>query len=433
MSAPAAQIAYGKGRLALELDPCLAEWHVISPRDEPALPDPHGSLSEACRSPIASPPLRDRIRPRDRVVLVTCDGTRPLPNHLLIPWLIEELAGAGACGLAPEQVTVLLGTGTHRPNTAGEIERMFGAEVARRVRIVNHDAFHPDQNEQVGTTRSGVPVFLDKTYVRADRRIAVGFIEPHFFAGFSGGAKAIAPGVASIETILALHSYGLIADPRSTWGVLEENPIQGLIAEMVALCPPDFLVNVTLNREKAITAFFAGDYRTAHRVGCAHVRARAMVPVPRQFPLVVTSNSGYPLDQNLYQSVKGVSAAARIVQPGGTVIIASECSDGVPAHGNFGAILQQGDTIDDVDARLRALPSPVLDQWEAQVLVQVRKRCEVALYSQLDADTVRACKLTPVEDLNRHLAERIRAVGIGAPVAVLPEGPLTIPYAEPDA
>ncbi len=422
MAPTTAEILYGDGHVPLRLDPEWADWHVFRPTAEPGLPEPEAAFHDACRDPIGSPPLREIVCPDDRVVIVTSDGTRPVPNHLLIPWLLEELP------VPTENVTVLLGTGTHRPNTPEEIEAMFGPEVVRRVRIASHTAFDAGQNAQVGTMSDGTPVALDKAYVHADKRIAVGFIEPHFFAGFSGGAKAVAPGVASIDTILHLHSYAIIGDPNTTWAELDANPLQSAIAEMVAFCPPEFLVNVTLNNDKAITGFFAGHYADAHRAGCEHVRQHAMAPAPHRFPVVVTSNSGYPLDQSVYQAVKGMSAAARIVEQNGTVIIASECRDGVPDHGNFGDMLRTAGSVEDADARLRALPGPVLDQWEVQALVGVRRKCEVALYSSLEPDAVRGCLLTPVADLETAVEDRIRSLGGRPPVAVLPEGPLTIPY-----
>jgi lactate racemase len=415
-------IAYGKGCLGLRLEPRLAEWHVVRPKNELPLPHPQGVFREACRAPIASRPLRDVVKPQDRVVIVTSDGTRPVPNRLLLPWLLEEMRVPLA------NITVLLGTGTHRPNTDDEIRHMLGPELARQVRTVNHDAFDPERNVQVGTALEGVPVTLDEAYVHADKRIVVGFIEPHFFAGFSGGPKGVVPGIAGIESILHVHRYELIKDPQSTWGRLADNPLHQAVTEMVALCPPDFLVNVTLNNEKNITGLFCGDYMGAHQAGCAHVRENAMVAVPNKFPVVVTSNSGFPLDQSLYQSVKGMSAAARIAEDGGTIFIASECSDGIPAHGNFGKELQRHKTLESVDTWLRGLASPALDQWQIQVLVQILQRQSVCIYSSLDPDTVRSCQLTHVEDLEASLREHIETLGTRVPVAVLPEGPVTIPY-----
>ncbi len=363
------QMAYGKGRIPLRLDPALADWQVIEPRYEPPLEDPEAAFSAACAAPVGCAPLNDIIAPQDRVVIATSDGTRPVPNHLLIPWLLEALP------VPVEQVTVLVGTGTHRANTPEELAEMFGADVARRVRIVNHDAFDPNQNEDVsGGTR------LNREYVRADKRIAVGFIEPHFFAGFSGGPKAVVPGVADIATIQSIHRAELVGHPDSTWGNLDTNPLHTEIRDKVAQCPPDFLINVTLNTDKEITGVYAGDYQKAHRAGCARVRQTAMHPFKRACSLAITSNSGFPLDQNLYQTVKGMSAAARVVEDGGAVLITSACGDGVPDGGHFAEIMGKADTPDGIVEWVRALPAPMLDQWQAQVLAEILCRCCYAEY-----------------------------------------------------
>lgn len=420
MAVDMAHVAYGAGRIPLRLDSRLAKWHVIAPAYEPALADPKAEFLRACAEPVDAPPLRDLVRVEDRVVIVTSDRTRPLPNRLLIPWLLEMLP-------APERVTVLIGTGSHRVASREEIAAEFG-ECARRVRIISHDAFDPDGQERVGELGPQFPVFLNKEYVNADFRIALGFIEPHFFAGFSGGPKAVVPGVAGIETILQAHSYPLIADPSSTWGVLAGNPLHEAVARAVALCPPQFLINVTLNADKAISAVFAGDYIRAHAAGCAHVRGTATVAVPHAFPVVVTSNSGYPLDQNLYQSVKGMSAAARILEPGGTIFMASECRDGLPDHGLFGETLRRHGPSEAAEGEMRTRAVPELDQWQVQVLIQVLRRGRVMLHTMLDADTVRMCGLTPVADFEQALLEHVRALGPEMPVAILPDGPQTIPY-----
>lgn len=416
-------VAYGRGHVPLQADSDMAEWQVIRPQFEAALEDPKQGFVDAVCNPIGSKPLKELVKPSDRVVIATSDGTRPVPNKQLIPWLLDELP------VLEDQVTVLVGTGTHRPNTDEELLDMFGEVVMKRVKIVNHDAFDELGNEQVGKTESGTPVVLNKIYLQADFKIAVGFIEPHFFAGFSGGPKAVAPGVASIDTIFRLHRAELIGDPNSTWGVLDENPLHTEIREAVALSPPDFMVNVTLNAEKKISNYYVGDYRDAHVKGCADVKASAMVAVKQPFPVVVTSNSGFPLDQNLYQTVKGLSAAARIVNEGGKIFVASECSDGVPNHGNFASLMLEGQTPDDVIRSVYA-QEPVLDQWQAQVLSNVLKRADVNVFTAMNAGDVRNCKMSVVDDLDDAVQAEVKALGGDARVAVLPDGPLTIPYLE---
>lgn len=416
------RIAYGKTGLTLKADPAVADWHVIRPRFNRPLAEPESAFHQACRSPLGGRPLRELISPRDRVVIVTSDGTRAVPNRQLIPWLLKELP------VPTSQITVLLGTGSHRANTPDEIERMFGHDLAQSLSIVNHDAFDPSQNVFIGETPGGKRALLNKRYVEADKRIVVGFIEPHFFAGFSGGAKGVIPAVASIDTIIRIHGFDLIANPLSTWGTVEDNPIRHELEAMVAHCPPDFLVNVTLNSDKAITGMFVGDYIQAHRAGCERSREEAMQPVQSRFPLVITSNSGFPLDQNLYQTIKGISAAARITEPGGTILVASECSDGLPNHGNFGPLMEKGSTPDDILQAIVDLPEEILDQWEAQSYAYLMKEYDIRLFSAMDSATVRTCKLGVVTDFQHEVEAAIDRLGKHPQVGVLPDGPLTIPY-----
>jgi len=417
-------LAYGRGSVSFYADPDIADWYVVKPKFAPALQNARECFRAACRDPIGAAPVRDLVKANDRVVIVTSDGTRAVPNKLLIPWLLDELP------VSPDQVTVLLGNGSHRANTPAEIQSMFGKDLATELRILNHDAYDPGHNEYVGRSASGGQAFLDKIYVEADRRIVLGFIEPHFFAGFSGGAKGIVPGVASIETINYVHSAVLVGHPLSTWGVVQDNPIRTEIEQMVAHCPPDFTVNVTLNSDKHITACFLGDYIEAHRAGCVRSKEEAMVAVPHEFAMVITSNSGYPLDQNLYQAVKGMSAAARIVKPGGTILVASECSDGVPDHGNFADLMRVGTTADDILANVHRQEKVIVDQWQAQVAAEIMKKADVLVFSAMDPAAIAQCKLGVAADLQAEIESRIRACGGRPQVAVLPDGPLTIPYVE---
>ena len=414
-------LAYGRGVTPIRIDVGKADWGIIRPVHEPPLSDPHAEFVAACGAPTGSGPLGELVSSGDRVTIVTSDGTRAVPNRQLIPWILDTIP------CADDQVTILLGTGTHRPNTPEEIEAMFGPDVVRRVRIVNHTAYDQETNTLVGTSACGTPVYLDRAYVEADKRIVVGFIEPHFFAGFSGGPKGVAPGVAGIDTIHRLHRAEIIGHPCSTWGVLDGNLLHEEVCEAVAVCPPDFLVNVTLNGQKEITGFYVGHHLKAHREGCDSVKRSSMAPVDEAFPLVITSNSGYPLDQNLYQAVKGISAAARITCDGGTILVASECSDGVPDHGKFAQLMRAGGTPDDIVQAVYD-EEPVLDQWQAQVLANILKRVQVEVYSSLPPSDVRDCKMTPVDDLDGAVADRLANLGPGPRVAVMPDGPLTIPY-----
>jgi lactate racemase len=256
----------------------------------------------------------------------------------------------------------------------------------------------------------------------------LGFIEPHFMAGFSGGYKGVFPAVADIGAIMRYHDARMIGDPKSTWGLVDGNPTQQRIRHDGALLPVDFCINVTLNRRREITRFFCGEVLAVHDAGCAFSRETAMVPCDEAFPIVVTTNSGYPLDQNLYQAVKGMSAAAQVVADGGLIVAASRCNDGFPDHGNFRELL-----LAHVSPRalLDTIVSPgflVYDQWEAQLLALIQLKARVALYSEIDPAGIRAAHLTPVPDVARAVADELERIGPDTPIAVLPEGPQTIPY-----
>jgi nickel-dependent lactate racemase len=396
---------------------------VLEPRFVPGLPDEAAAFREAVRRPIGSPPLREVVRAGERVAVVIPDLTRPLPSDRLLPWLFEEL------GHVPSgQVTIVNGTGSHRANTEEELASMVGREVLGRFRVVNHTAHDFSTMLPAGRSPDGGTVYLNREYVEADRRIVLGFVEPHFMAGFSGGLKGVFPAVADIASIMRYHDARTIGDPRSTWGRLEGNPTQAIVRHNGSLLPVDFCVNVTLNRRREITRLFCGHPVAAHEAGCAFSRETAMVACDRPFPVVVTTNSGYPLDQNLYQTVKGMSAAAQVVEEGGYIVAAARCNDGFPAHGNFRKLL-----FDHASPRaaLDTIEAPgfsLYDQWEAQMLALIRLKARVGLRSDLPDEDVRRAWLEPVRDVGEAVAAELARIGRGAPVAVLPEGPQTIPY-----
>lgn len=413
-------LAYGRGRLAVEVPDQAV---VIAPAELPGLPDERAAFESAVRAPIGAAPLRDVAGPADSVAIVIADITRPSPSERLVPWIMAELAR-----VPRENFVIVNGTGSHRANTRDELIQMLGAEVVESVRIVNHNAFDDSTLTRLGRTSYGGEIWLNADYLRADVRIVTGFIEPHFFAGFSGGPKGVVPGVAGIKTIMHLHNAQMIGHPRSTWALLEGNPVQGEIREAVAMAPPQFMVNVAVNTRRQITAVWAGHYLQAHEVGCRFVAEHATRPVEEPFDIVITTNSGYPLDQNLYQTVKGMSAAARIVKPGGAIIAVSECSDGLPEHGNFKQLLRMRRTPHELLEMIEAPGFELYDQWEAQSQALVQRRAEVYLYSSLDPQTVRDAMLTPIASIEPTLAMLLERYGRDARVAVLPEGPQTVPY-----
>jgi nickel-dependent lactate racemase len=295
--------------------------------------------------------------------------------------------------------------------------------------VVQNDARKEADHVPVGRTRSGNEIRLHRELLDCDLKILTGFIEPHFFAGFSGGGKAVMPGMAALPTILHNHSAANMDHPRSTWGITDGNPVYEEVQEAAAMVDGCFLLNVALNRDKKITAVFSGDLEPAHREGCNYVRNSSMVRVASPFDVVITSNSGHPLDLNLYQSVKGMSAAAGITKEGGEIIVAAECWDGIPDHGEFGRLLLETESPTALLERIRTPGFHTQDMWQAQILAKVVERNRVHFHSDnLTAEQLSNAFLTHCTSIEETVESLQRERGDDLTICVLPEGPVTIPY-----
>ena len=415
------ELSYGRHGTSVEV-PDSTE--VIASLEEPGLPDEAASITAALRTPPAGPPLQELTVGAARIAVVFPDLTRPMPNRTVLPPLLAELA---RCGVPDDRITLLCATGTHRQASAAEMEELVGPAIVRRYAIVDHDGAS-DAHIAVGTV-DGAPVLLQREYVEADLRIVTGFVEPHFFAGFSGGPKAVCPGLAANATILEAHHPRRIADSRATFVTRTGNPVHDFVRAAVALAPPHLSLDVAINRARQVTAVFAGPLPAAHDAACTHVQSTAVRAVDAPFDLVVSTNGGYPLDRNLYQAVKGMAAAERIVRPGGIIVMAAACDDGVPAGGAFARLLADARTPADL---VRASGAPELDRWQAQVLGRVLARAEVHLFAEgLDGGTPPSALLTMAPDLDDAVAAAWARLGPGARVAVMPEGPLTVATVRP--
>ena len=419
------KLAYGEGHLAVEFPEDRTT--VIEPTASAGLPDEHAALMSALDQPIGVPALRQLVRKDSCVTIVFTDITRATPNHRLIPWLLDYLSG-----LVPrENITLLNGLGTHRPNTRAELEKLLTPAVVENYRVLNHEPENLAAHVQLGVTRDGTTALLNRHLVAADVRIITGFIEPHFFAGFSGGPKGIMPGVAHLRTVMSNHGARNIGDANAVFGVTEGNPIWEEMRDIALRAGPSFLLNVALNDERQITGIFAGDLMAAHKAGIEFVRRSAMQQVGELFDVVVTTNSGYPLDMNLYQGVKGMSAGARILKPGGTLILAAECREGMPANSPMDKMLRGVSGPEAVLALLAASGEARPEQWQAQILALIQRRANILVYSSLPDEIIRAAHLKPCRDIAATVAETLGKIGGQARVAVLPQGPLTIPYLKP--
>ena len=411
-------LAFGRGVREIECPD--SQTTVIEPRDGVPLPDEKAAFFDALENPIASPPLRDCLRRDDRVMISFTDNTRATPNERIIPWLLEALAHH------PRDHVVLVNQlGTHRPNTRTELEEMLTPEVVANYEVINHDCENDAELVTVGEMNDGTPATLNRRVVEADVRIITGFIEPHFFAGFSGGPKGIIPGCAGLKTVQASHNVHNIGHPNASFGITEGNPLWEELLRIALSIGPSFLVNVSLTHDRRITGIYTGDLREAHRQGCRDVKAKAMTPTLESFDMVVTTNSGHPLDRNLYQSVKGMSAAARVVKDGGTIILVCECGEGVPDHSAFDRLLRESSSPAEILVKLLTPGFRRPEQWQAQIQALVQSRAEVLVHSRLADDVVRAVHLTPCPDVSNAIADRLSSQGR---LAVLPQGPLTIPY-----
>ncbi len=415
------ELAYGQSHLDVD----LPDGHttVIRPSHIDGLKDERAAVLAALQRPIAARPLREWIKPGNRTCITFSDLTRPTPNNRLLPWLDEYLAD-----IPPDSITLLNGLGTHRPNTHAELEQMLTPAIVRKYKVVNHEPENPAALVPLGTTRDGTPALVNRLFVEADVRIATGFIEPHLFAGFSGGPKAVMPGLAGLRTVMSNHGAKNIGDPNATFGVTRGNPIWEEIRDIALRAGPTFLLNVALNDRRQITGVFAGDLLAAHRAGCEFVKQSAMQKCDAPFDVVVTTNSGYPLDLNLYQGVKGMSAGARVLRPGGTLILACECREGLPPGSSMDRLLRSASSTEEILTRLGTPGFVQPEQWQAQIQALIQRQARVLLYSSMPDDAVRAAHLTPCHDISAAVNELLRANSQPARVAALPEGPLTIPY-----
>jgi len=416
-------LAYGRKGLEVE----LPDWSdVIRPRFLPGLPNEAASLIHALRHPIGSPPLVSLVKPGDKVVIVHTDITRATPNDRILPVLLAELEGVGVSRF---NITLLNGLGTHRRQSQNELRQMLGDQIVEHYRCLQHDCNDDENLVSLGETSLGHPVRINRFYLESDVRILTGFIEPHFFAGFSGGPKAILPSLAGTESVFTNHSQKMIAHPQAAWGITTGNPIWEEMREVALQTEPTFLLNVALNADHQISSVFAGEMLAAHSAGSAFVKEQAMVEVDGPYDIVVTTNSGYPLDQNLYQAVKGMSAASQIVRQGGSIIIAAACEDGLPEHGRYAKLLSEAGSPQAIIDMVSQPGYSVQDQWQVQIQAQIQLKADVYVYSEnLSDEQIRKALFIPSRNIAQTVNELLKRDGKKPRLCIIPEGPQTIPY-----
>lgn len=391
---------------------------MLEPRQQPGLDDEPAAITHALRNPLGNRLLAEAVHPCDRVVVIVTDNTRACPDDRILPPLLAELQRV----VSPEQITIVVALGLHPPLDREQLCALLGTEIVEGYRVVNHD---PDSVVNIGTTTRGTPVDINPIVVDADFRVSTGFIEPHFFAGFSGGRKSIAPGVFGLKSAYVNHGYRMVADPRARAGVLKDNPIHEDMVEQARMARLDFIVNVLLNDDKQITHVFAGDLEAAHEAGCAAALKIVGADVPHRVDIAITTNSGAPLDLDLYQTIKGMENASRVTRDGGVVISASSCECGVGPQA-FLDLHQSCRGPIEVLQKIRR-EEPVGVQWQNQILARIQMRNLLMLRSTLDDDVVGSMGIEPVGDLDAAVNRAIALFGPDAEIAVIPQGPLVLP------
>jgi nickel-dependent lactate racemase len=418
-------LLYGRGRLAVDFPENL-DLTTIRKQPMPVAADPVGRLRESFRGNASRPSLRELARERRRACILICDITRPVPHGTLLPPLIEELAAAG---MSKDRILILVATGLHRPNEGAELREVIGSDaVFGAVPIANHFARDLDAHADLGRTPSGIPIRLDRRFVDADLRIVVGLVEPHFMAGYSGGRKLVVPGVAHSDTILKLHAGVILDHVRAANAVIEGNPVHQEQLHMVRAAGEVFALNVVIDEERRIGFVNFGPIEESHLDAVAFTRPYAEVPVPRRFKTVVTTAAGYPLDKTYYQTVKGMVGVLDILEPGGTIVIASECSEGMGSPEFVEAqraLRRMGPDRFMTDVIARNLAR--IDEWQTQMLVKALRRGGVKLYTTglKPSDLADTC----VDSTASVEAAVIASVNAqqDPSVAVVPEGPYVIP------
>ena len=419
------KIPYGKSAVNLDLpDKNILAVLQSSRFDEPV--DESEIIRRALNKPVESESLRHLASKKKKICIVVSDYTRATPNKLLVPPIIESLKESGR---KIDEISILVANGLHKPASQGELKEFLGEEIVEEFEVINHDAEDEKSLAYVGETSFGTKVLVNRLVTESDFIVLTGLIEPHFFAGYSGGRKAILPGVSGKETIFANHSFKMIIHPLSRYGILDGNPIHEDMVEAAKMLRKSmYLVNVVIDKKHKVIGAFAGNVFKAHVKGVNFLNKYIKVNAPTKANIVVTSNGGYPLDRDLYQAVKGMATGELIVEKGGVIVIFAECIDGIGrGHEMFYRLLAEAKTPKEVLERIKC-EEPIKDQWEAQILARILKDVKVILVTNnIKHSMIEEMHMTPASNPEEAMEEAYRAAGKESKIVVIPEGPYVIP------
>ncbi|MDH5201154.1 MAG: nickel-dependent lactate racemase [Candidatus Bathyarchaeota archaeon] len=416
------RLPYGEGHINAMIPERYLKF-MVEPREMRPLPEPESEIDRALAEPIGSPGLHELAEESSSPCILVSDSTRPTPSGIIASRAVDVL---NEVGVKDEEMRIVVATGLHRPCTEEELVERLGKGILSRIRVSNHDAYDASNLVYAGSTTRGTPVWLNRAVSESDLIVSDGYIEPHFFAGYTGGGKNILPGVSGFETVKVNHGAAMLDHPKARAGVIDGNPVYEDIVEAARMGGLDFSINVTLDNHKRITGVFAGGFEEAHRREASFLDAHVRVETS-EADIVVTTNGGYPLDRDLYQAVKGMTVGESVVRKGGVTIIASECRDGV-GHPEFRALVEECGGPEEILETVRSPGFFRVDQWEAQVLARVLSRCEViCVASGVEAGTVRSMHMAPAESVDEALSLAVDMVGRDPEITVIPGGPSIIP------
>ena len=413
-------LPYGKERIPLEVDDShlagtlRSGIHAYRPSKSAEL-----LVRESIENPVGSPRLRELAAGKKRITVIASDHTRPVPSRVIMPQMLAEIRA----GSPDAEITILVATGLHRTTTREELAAKFGDEIMSKERIVIHDCDDDANLVNLGKLPSGGDLVVNRLATEADLLVAEGFIEPHFFAGFSGGRKSVLPGVASRETVMYNHNAGFIAHPKARTGIVDGNPIHEDMLFAARAAKLAFVVNVVIDASHQPIFSVAGDCDAAHRVGREFLASKCRVDaIPAD--IAVSTNGGYPLDQNIYQSVKGMTAAEATVKPGGVIVMFAEASDGHGGESLYRTFRDEPDLENMMRTFLARRPEDtVVDQWESQILARILLKAKVVFVSSCDDQLVRDMHMIPASSAEEAM-EKAREL-VGRPdytVTVIPDG-----------
>jgi len=416
---------YGNGKLKVDI-PQKNLLQVIGSRPVKPLLNPEKSIIESINEPVGCQPLSVAIKGKKNICIVISDSTRAAPTRLLLEALLPYIESNG---IRRDFITILIATGLHRPNLGKELEELVGEEVAGSYRIINHDARDRNCCADIGKTKRGTPVIINKNFVNADFKILTGLIEPHFMAGFSGGRKSVCPGISYMDMFRHFHGPAILESPKSAFGILKENPFHEKSTEIAKIAGVDFIINTTINKDKEITGIFSGELEKAFDKGAGFCMEASRCYIENEADIVITTGGGLPLDATLYQVVKGMVGAMPAVKEGGIIITAAECLEEIGSR-EFVELVEQEPDMDAFMEKIWNKDYFKVDQWELEEFIKARRKAEIYLYSGCllaSSCNIPESTLALVRSVDEALRKAFKKLGADATINIIPEGPYVIP------